>query len=228
MESRRGSLVKAAPSADEAVPVPHYAVYGGGGHGRVVLSALLEGGHRVLGVLDDGIPPGGSIFGVPVLGGVPALLPGVVVALGVGDNSVRARLAARCEEGGFLLAVVMHPLAAVSSFAELKTGAVVLAGAVINAGASVGRGSIVNSGAVVEHDVVVGDFAHVSPNATLTGRACLGAGAHLGASACVLPGIRVGDQAIVGAGAVVTRDVPAGCVAVGVPARVIRDAGRSR
>jgi acetyltransferase-like isoleucine patch superfamily enzyme len=48
------------------------------------------------------------------------------------------------------------------------------------------------------------------------------AGAKLGANATVLPGVIVGENALVGAGAVVVRDVPAGAVVAGNPARVIR------
>jgi acetyltransferase-like isoleucine patch superfamily enzyme len=47
-------------------------------------------------------------------------------------------------------------------------------------------------------------------------------GASIGAGAVVLPGITVGEQAMVGAGAVLTRDVPDHAVAVGNPARVVR------
>ncbi|MFC2694612.1 MAG: DapH/DapD/GlmU-related protein [Lactobacillus sp.] len=44
----------------------------------------------------------------------------------------------------------------------------------------------------------------------------------LGANVTILPGITVGENAIVGAGAVVTKDVPANTVVVGNPARIIR------
>lgn len=47
------------------------------------------------------------------------------------------------------------------------------------------------------------------------------AGAMIGANATLLPGVRIGARALVGAGAVVTRDVPPGTVVVGNPARVI-------
>jgi len=51
----------------------------------------------------------------------------------------------------------------------------------------------------------------------------VGFGADIGMNASLLPGIRIGTQAIVGAGAVVTRDVPDFAIVAGSPARVIRD-----
>lgn len=50
----------------------------------------------------------------------------------------------------------------------------------------------------------------------------IGNGVWLGAGAVVLPGVTIGDHSIIGAGAVVTHDIPADCEAVGVPARVTK------
>lgn len=50
-------------------------------------------------------------------------------------------------------------------------------------------------------------------------------GCYLGAGCLILPGVTIGERAVVGAGAVVTRDVPPGKIALGVPARVTRDIG---
>lgn len=44
----------------------------------------------------------------------------------------------------------------------------------------------------------------------------------IGARVCVMPGVTIGDGCVIGAGSVVTRDVPAGQVAVGVPAKAVR------
>jgi acetyltransferase-like isoleucine patch superfamily enzyme len=51
----------------------------------------------------------------------------------------------------------------------------------------------------------------------------VGFGADIGTNATILPGVHIGRQAIVGAGAVVTHDVPEYAIVAGVPARVIRD-----
>ena len=48
------------------------------------------------------------------------------------------------------------------------------------------------------------------------------AGASIGGGAVILPGLTIGERAMVGAGSVVTKSVPAGAVVVGNPARVLR------
>jgi maltose O-acetyltransferase len=53
----------------------------------------------------------------------------------------------------------------------------------------------------------------------------LGDNVWLGGGAVVCPGVSIGEDTVVGAGAVVTRDLPAGVVAAGVPARVVREIG---
>ena len=79
--------------------------------------------------------------------------------------------------------------------------------------------------------VVVHDDAR-RMDATLPGQAdgtvapvTLKRGCYLGAGCLILPGVTIGERAVVGAGAVVTRDVPPGKIALGVPARVTRDIG---
>jgi galactoside O-acetyltransferase len=53
----------------------------------------------------------------------------------------------------------------------------------------------------------------------------IGRNCWLGAGVIVLPGITIGDGSVIGAGSVVTRDIPAGVVAVGNPCRVLRPIG---
>jgi len=206
------------------MPAPDpLVVFGCGGHGKVVADAALAEGWKVLGFLDDNPERHGEVgfAGLPVLGGLGWLEnnPAVRVALGVGDNAFRQELAARLEAERRHIATIVHPAAVVTPSAHLCQGAVVFAGAVVNPDAEIGPGAIVNTSAVVEHDVRVGAYAHVSPNAALGGGASLGDRAHLGLGANVLPLHIVGADTVVGAGAVVVKDLPSLVVAYGVPAR---------
>lgn len=202
-------------------------VYGAGGHGKVVADLVFALGMRVAGFIDDGRPTGSAVLEsvrtgpVRVLGGSAWLdeRPASIIALGIGNNEMRERLAARCVGLGHRLATLVHPSAVISPFAVVGEGTVVMANAVLNAASHVGRCCIINTAAIVEHDVVVGDYAHISPNATLCGGAAVGAHSHVGASAVVIPLVSVGSLCVVGAGAAVIRDVPNGAKYVGVPAR---------
>ncbi len=196
-------------------------VLGAGGHGKVVADCLLAAGHAVAGFLDDGRAPGQVVLaGLEVLGPTEWLRSEPCqVALGIGDNASRARLAQRCLELGSRLFTAVHPRAVIAPSAALGEGVVVMACAVINPSATVATGAIVNTGAVVEHDCVIGAFAHVSPNATLGGECRLGDGAHLGIGATMLPRTSVGARTVVGGGALVNRDIRDDVIAIGVPAR---------
>ena len=50
-------------------------------------------------------------------------------------------------------------------------------------------------------------------------------GAHIGIGSIIMPGVTVGEGAVIGAGAVVTKDIPDYCLAVGVPAKVVKTLG---
>jgi len=201
-------------------------VYGAGGHGKVVADILLaRAKDEFAGFLDDREELWGvEVMGYPVVGGSDWLVresgnSGAAVAIGVGENRTRQMLAEKCTRRGMEIVTLVHLAATVSRTGLLGRGTVVMAGAIINAGARVGTGVIVNTAAVIEHDVDVGDYAHVAPNSTMAGASRLGAFSQLGLGAIVLPGVHVGSHTIVGAGAVVTRNLPDRVIAIGIPAR---------
>lgn len=94
---------------------------------------------------------------------------------------------------------------------------------------------------VDDTDIYVGNNVLIGPNVTLaTGthpihpelRAkqaqynvsiVIGDNVWIGANAVILPGIHIGDNTVIGAGSVVTKDIPAGVVAVGNPCKVLRE-----
>jgi acetyltransferase-like isoleucine patch superfamily enzyme len=90
-------------------------------------------------------------------------------------------------------------------------------------GISIGDGTLIGHGSTLttlNHDVDPDRRADMVPAPIVIGRQVW-----LGAAVTVVPGIRIGDGAIVGAGAVVTKDVPANAIVGGVPAKLIRMTG---
>jgi acetyltransferase-like isoleucine patch superfamily enzyme len=71
----------------------------------------------------------------------------------------------------------------------------------------------------VDHEDVLEDGVELAPGATLCGLVTIETGGWVCAGATVLPRIKIGADAIVGAGAVVTRNVPPGVTVVGIPAK---------
>jgi UDP-2-acetamido-3-amino-2,3-dideoxy-glucuronate N-acetyltransferase len=127
-------------------------------------------------------------------------------------------------------------------FCHVMAGARLGAGSQLGQGCFVGRGVSIGArvriqnhvslfeGVELEDDVFVGPsatFTNVkNPRAHVTRRSefrrtLVRRGATIGANATVLPGVELGEHCFVGAGAVVTRDVPAHALVVGVPARAI-------
>lgn len=60
-------------------------------------------------------------------------------------------------------------------------------------------------------------------NVDLFGKITVGDNVHIGTNAVIMPGVSIGNNCIIGVGSIVTKDIPDGSIAVGVPARVIED-----
>ena len=199
------------------------------GQAHVVLDVLREtGAHEVVAFLDE-TPSlwGKTVHGIPVLGAPAAI--GQAIAMGaeggmvsIGDARARERLGAVLIAAGLDLPTLIHPRAYVAPSATLGRGVFVNALAYIGAGAVVEDSVHVGFTAVVSHHAQIGVAATLSGRSTSGGRTRVGRRAFLGLGAIILPDLSVGDDAVVGAGAVVTRNVPPSCTVVGVPARPMK------
>jgi sugar O-acyltransferase (sialic acid O-acetyltransferase NeuD family) len=192
-------------------------IAGAGGFGRETLDALLADGATAVAFLDDRLA-GGTCRGLPVLTPEDAS-SGSEFVVAIADPAVRRRLTALLSERGLTPRTVVHPRAIVGPETAVGGGSVVLGGAHVSSSITLGRHVQVNYNATIGHDAVLGDFVTIYPGANVSGSVRLGDGVRVGTNACVLQGLEVGEDTFVGAGAVVTRDQPAGVTLVGAPAR---------
>lgn len=125
----------------------------------------------------------------------------------------------------------IEPGAVIRDMVEIGRSAVIMMGAVINIGAVIGEGTMIDMNAVLGGRATVGKNCHIGAGAVLAGvieppsalPVVIEDDVLVGANAVVFEGVRVGKGAVVAAGAIVTKDVPAGVVVAGIPAKVIKD-----
>jgi acetyltransferase EpsM len=208
---------------------PRALLIGAGGHGRVVAAVWRRAQPDwEFAFLDDNARLWGTrIAGFLVQGGIELATQSdcseARAHIALGDNATRLRLADRLRSE-ITFANVIDPSAVVMPGAELGTGILIGPQAVVHTAAQIGDHVIINTGAIVEHDCILEHGATVAPGVRMAGRVHIERQAFVAAGVTLVGRVRIGAGAIVGAGAVVTTDIPAECLAYGVPARVIRPA----
>ena len=198
-------------------------VFGCGGHGKVVVDAMTGQGLRIDFILDDA-PSLEQLFGIPVAASrefLTSVSPGrLVFIVAIGDNRKRRSIYDRLISVGGRPRTVIHKSATLSPTSSIGHGSFVNAGAIVNADTVIGENCIINTAASVDHDCSIGDDCHLGPGVRLSAAITIETGCFIGTGASVIPERRVEKYAVVGAGSVVTRDIPAFSTAYGNPARV--------
>lgn len=180
---------------------------------------------RVIGFLDDAeAMQGKTLAGLPVLGRISDAVkfPQAFFVNGIGSPKsyrIKPDIAAKAKVPEERWATVIHPLATVSPSAKIGRGTVLLSHVDVGAGARIGDHCMVLQGSIISHDSVVGDCSAIATGVCISGGCTIGTNVYIGSSSAIRDGIRIGDGALIGIGSVVVKDIPAGAVAFGNPAR---------
>lgn len=207
-------------------------IYGTGGFARevhqIVEDLNLEKSRwNFLGFLDDNQSNHGkTIHDFPVLGGLDWLAknPAVNVSIGVGQTAAKRAICKRIRaQGANPFATLIHPRAWIGNRVVIGEGTIICAGTLITTDIQIREHVILNLGCTVGHDTSIEPYVTVAPSANISGAVHIGEGSDLGTNCTIIQGLSIGEWTIVGAGAVVVRDLPANVTAVGNPAKVIKE-----
>lgn len=198
---------------------------GTGGFAREVapLAMIQAGADNVQHI--DLEPAVGELNGLPVvtLADAPA---DAALSIAIADASVRRRVDAEMTAAGRTFVSIVAPTCVFRGPSEIGEGAILCDHVVITANVVIGRHFQANLFSYVAHDCVVGDFVTLAPRVCVNGNTVIEDDVYVGTGAVLKQGtpdrpLRIGRGAVIGMGAVVTKDVPAGAVVVGNPARVL-------
>lgn len=213
----------------------HIAVYGGGGFAREV-AWLVESCnvdtplYEVVCFISDNAAEQGHLLNeIPVMSLDLARqrFPTAKVVGGVGSPKTRELLMVKAASAGFDFAAIIHPRVERSRWIKIGIGTVICAGNILTTNIALGQHVQINLDCTIGHDVVMGDYATLAPGVHVSGWVYIGKRVYVGTGANIINGTRdnpllIGDDAIVGAGACVTKSVASNVTVVGVPAKPLQ------
>lgn len=184
-------------------------IYGASGHGLVVADIAKSCRYTVQ-FIDDGKNEYPTFDEIKDSIDAP-------IALGIGQNKIRKMIFKRLEKYGLEITTLIHPSSIISESVKVGIGSVVMPLVVVNAETTIGKGVILNTASVIEHESCIGDFVHISPNVSCAGTVKIRESSHIGIGSCIIQGIHIGNDVIIGAGSTVISDIGNDVLAYGNP-----------
>ena len=208
------------------------AIFGVGGFGREVLALIqdinrVEPQWNIVGFFDDGYEKGLMINGYPTLGKVEDLNKwgtDIAIAISIGSPVIKKKILDNIHNPKVSYPTLIHPSVWIGdrNYVEIGKGCIFCAGVMITTNIAIRDFVILNLQCTVGHDSVINDYAAFMPSVNISGEVNIGEGVYIGTGAKIINQLEIGDYTIVGAGAVVSKTLPAHCTAVGVPAKPIK------
>jgi len=207
-------------------------IFGASGFGREVAWAVerinkVSPTWNLLGFMDDNNDIQQSeINGYRVLGKTADVgkYPDAYFVCAVGASRVREKIVSNMKKvnSAIKFGTVVDPSVEMSEFVTIGEGTIICAHTIITVNIEIGSHVIINLDCTVGHDAIIQDFVTMYPSVNVSGITNIGHAVELGTGMQIIQGRSVGDYSIIGAGAIVTKNIPAKCTAVGSPAKPIK------
>lgn len=142
-------------------------------------------------------------------------------AVALGEPSSKKKVFDLLKAKGLHFTNVISPEATISPYAELGKGLIIKKDALISPEAQIGDNTTLQSFVAVGHGVIIGKHGQVATHSVIGGETKIGTCVYIGLNVPIKEKLYIGDNAVISAGSVVLKDVPADTTVMGNPARVI-------
>ena len=180
----------------------------------------------ILGFIDDNLDIQGKLIdGYQVLGTIDWLNTydkEVFAICSLGVSKTRKKVIDKVNNTNIKWATLIDPDARLHKDAEVGKGTIVCGGSRLAINVKLGNHCIVNFNCTLGHDDIIHDYCVVNPGVNVSGKVVAGECVDFGTGSKVLQGLTIGDNTVIGAGAVVLKSLEGNCTAVGIPAKVIK------
>lgn len=148
----------------------------------------------------------------------------LAVVIAIADCTIRRQLYEKYKMNKKLyFPNLFDPSVCFSGNLKFGEGNIICANNILTVKIKLGSFNIINLNCTIGHEVNISDYVTLNPAVNISGNALLREGTFVGTGAQILQGKTLGEYSVIGAGAVVTSDIPELCTAVGIPAKVIKD-----
>ncbi|MBP7177102.1 MAG: acetyltransferase [Thermoclostridium sp.] len=201
-------------------------IVGAGGMGKEVVDLVLAVDQfEIAGFLDDDPNKKNTLVNqIPVLSDLDQMdkyraIKHLVIA--VANPGVKKRIAAIAEKAGFQFPNLIHPSVVFGSGVSLGQGNIICAGSIVSTEVCLQNFITINPQCGIGHESNLHSFSTLYWGVHLGGNAIIGEGCELGTHSCVLQGLKLTDNTILGAGAVAVKSIEQPGTYVGIPARIM-------
>jgi len=207
------------------------AIFGAGGFGREVKTILdsinlISAKYNFLGFFDDGIQKGQVVNGCPVLGGIQELNEHnkeLELVISIGLPRIKKAILSKIHNERISFPTIVHPKASISNdFVNVGKGCIICEGTIVTCNIDIKDFVILNLSCTVGHDSLIKSYSAFMPSVNISGEVKIEEGVYVGTGAQIINLVEIGENTIIGAGAVVAKSLPANCTAVGIPAKPIK------
>lgn len=202
-------------------------IIGAGGSGKDVLATLkrynkIYNKYEILGFLDDKLPKGKIIYGLPIIGNLNWIEKNSEISCVIsnGFSKTRKDIVKKLKEYKINFPSIVDPSVIIADDIDMGKGVIIQAGSIINPDVTIGDFTFINIDCTIGHDCKISSYVTIAPGVNISGNTKINSSTEIGSGSILIQNITIGKNCIIGAGTVIINDVPNDSLMVGNPGKI--------